>query len=296
MQEALLSLFAAIGCPRSDEPRTAMARERCSDQEPQWFNDGHIMPQMAVWGGSSSMAFSQLVMNPAGSLQGPMVTPGEVHGSGLRRSLPMWMRRFSRATSGFLLILFAGAFSPKLENLNYGLGTGSAPFEAKRIEGIHRSPYAHPADDGGKALCRYGTEQPAAGAMPPSATVGQRRRESLVDPGCVGASLPPRLVSRSRSVSQVAIVGGPGRQTHRFSGGIQVTSWYGHGNVVLERRKKDRVSELQFDNGDGVVGQVLHRPPSPRVSWAIEPVMELDGTRAPHRKLRGSKICMQAKK
>ena len=31
-----------------DYVRTAMAREGCSDQQPQWFNDGHIMPQMAV--------------------------------------------------------------------------------------------------------------------------------------------------------------------------------------------------------------------------------------------------------
>jgi hypothetical protein len=65
---------------------------------------------MAVWEESSSMAFSQLVMNPAGSLQGPMMTPGEVHDSGLRRSLLMWMRRFYELSVGFLLIPFAGAF------------------------------------------------------------------------------------------------------------------------------------------------------------------------------------------
>jgi hypothetical protein len=238
MQEALLSLFAAIGCPRSDEPRTAMARERCSDQEPQWFNDGHIMPQMAVWGESSSMAFSQLVMNPAGSLQGPMVTPGEVHGSGLRRSLPMWMRRFSRATSGFLLILFAGAFSPKLENLNYGLGTGSAPFETSEVKVYTdvRTPIRPTM--AGKDFAVIGTEQPAAGASPLQTRSVSDAEGRLSIPAAWGQACRLVRSAGQRRFHGVAIVGGPGRQTHRFSGGIQVTSWYGgHDNVVLGRRR-----------------------------------------------------------
>lgn len=123
-----------------------------------------------------------------------------------------------------------------------------------------------------------GMEQPAAGAIPRREAVGQRCRVSLVDPVLRGGGLS--VSASSGQPVDVGLTGGDRRRARPTDADAQIRRRHPKHVMVRPRQQQqhlgteedDRISGLWFDNGGGVVGRVSHRPPSPRLSWAIEPV------------------------
>jgi hypothetical protein len=198
-----------------------------------------------------------------------------------------------------------GLSSLKLGNLNYRkllcIGRAAARHrsrpttpKAKRCEGIriHGSPYTHPADDGGKRLHRHGTEQLAAGARPLRHRRSATPRSRLSILATWGQACRLIRSAGQRRFQQVAIVGGPGRtDTH-----IRRRHPSSHHGSATTSNALGRRRTIGSRGCGLIMSTAWLAECCTEVSWAIEPVMALDGTRAPHRKQRGSEILHASKK